>query len=105
MDEPTTTTTPIITCTVRIEDGLNICVDSDGFLLNDDDPRWDCATMGNMICGTPPVEIADAVVIERPAPVVVPTELARTGFGNGGLLILAAALIFFGKLAVMRSGR
>lgn len=27
-----------------------------GVVIQEDDPRWDCKTMGNKICGIPPVD-------------------------------------------------
>lgn len=28
-------------------------------VITEDDPRWDCATMGNRVCGTSPVDLTD----------------------------------------------
>lgn len=97
MNDTTTTT-----CTTRPEDGWVICTDADGVLILDDDPRFDCTTMGNLICGpVAPVEVADALVIERPAPA---TELARTG-AEGSLAVVGLAMIIVGRFFVRLATR
>lgn len=37
--------------------------------VEEDEPGWDCTTMGNRVCG-PQVELAPAWICERPTPVI-----------------------------------
>lgn len=58
----------------------------------EDEPCWDCSTMGNRICGAteptePPVQLAPAVRLTREAPRIASKPLIRTAgesdCGNG----------------------
>jgi hypothetical protein len=92
MDNTTTTTAP--PAEVLVID----------MICEEDDPCWNCETMGNMLCGpTAAPEIAEAVVIERPAPVPV-EALPRTEI-EANLALLAAALIFGGRFFVGLASR
>ncbi len=84
------------TCTTR-DDGMVVCVDSEGVIIAEDDPRWDCQTMGNLLCG-PTVEIGTAVVIERP------TELATTGGAEVIGALIGLGLIVAGWIALKVGG-
>lgn len=35
--------------------------------ITEDDPRWNCATMGNRVCGSGPIRIAAARLATRPS--------------------------------------
>ena len=72
----------------------------------EDEPGWDCETMGNLTCGVPveaatPVYAPDAATSER---VAAGEELAYTG-ANTGALALGVGLLGLGALAVRYSRR
>jgi hypothetical protein len=83
-EDPTTTTTLPVTTTTECFEEM---------------PCWDCSEMGNLICG--PVEIIDAVTIERADPVPMQT-LPVTGI-EGSLVLVGAALIATGSILVRKS--
>lgn len=93
MDETTTCITN--------PDGLVACFDVNGAIIAEDDPRWDCATMGNLVCGPLPAaaEIGTALVIERPAPESNATELARTG-SEASIALVGLTLVLLGRMLV-----
>lgn len=75
----------------------------------EDDPCWDCSTMGNMVCGPPPhgvdaeVGIGTALVIERqPDGTEVRTELPRTG-ADASLAGIGLMMIGIGLILVRRN--
>lgn len=54
--------------------------------MYEDDPGWDCATMGNRICGTLNADMPDTSMQE------VPSGLPLDGIGL--IVVLLATLIF-----------
>lgn len=57
----------------------------------EDEPGWDCETMGNLTCGVP---------VETPTP-----ELAYTGANTGALAVAGGVMLGLGALAVRYSRR
>lgn len=73
----------------------------------EDEPGWDCETMGNLTCGVPveaatPVYAPDAATSER---VTAGEELAYTGANTGALAVAGGAMLGLGTLAVRYSRR
>lgn len=61
-------------------------------VIHEDDPRWDCATMGNKICGpTPEAEASTAVELDALA--YTGTETVATAGAGLGLILVGAALV------------
>jgi hypothetical protein len=98
-EETTTTTVPEETTTTTVPETTTTTV------VHEDTPEWDCATMGNGICGPipydeipPPAEPIAPNELNPPPPVETerPSVLPYTGFNTQALGIVALILLSTG---------